>query len=121
MKNPWKEILIAFLIGMLVGWFAFSRISQDRTPAWKSGKMLERFSRELSLDPGQKQKIAQILEAKRAQFSALREEMSPRFDEIRASSKLEIRKVLTPEQEEKFEKIEARWEERLKKKRARWS
>jgi Spy/CpxP family protein refolding chaperone len=113
MKTPWKEILVALLIGMAVGWFASEKF--DRPPhEWKHGQMLERFSNELKLTPEQKASVMKIMETKREQFRALHEETRPRFEEIRASSKAEIRKLLTPEQIQRFEELEKKWEERRK-------
>ena len=118
MKSPLKEIVVALLIGVLVGWFAASRFEERRGPHKKT-HALERFSSELQLTPEQKEKIAQITEAKHEQLTALRGEMEPKFEQIRSSSKAEIRKVLTPKQNEKFEKMETRWEKRWKDRRVR--
>lgn len=114
MKSPLKKILIAFLIGSLVGWFAATR-SFESPMHGKRGQLVEKFSRELKLTPDQKEKVRVILEAKRAQFKALREELRPKFDEIRLSSRAEIEKILTPEQIPAFKKMESDWQARREK------
>jgi Spy/CpxP family protein refolding chaperone len=117
MKTPFREIIVALVIGAAVGWFAAVRLAPERPHgSWKKGQMLERFSRELSLSPEQRQKVAKVLEAKRAQFEALREEARPRFDAVRASSQDEIRRVLDPAQIEKFEKMESEAQARRREK-----
>lgn len=116
MKTPFKEIVIAFLIGGLVGWFAATR-SFERPMHGKRGDLIEKFSRELQLTPAQKEQVRAILEVKRAQFKALREELRPRFEEIRLSSRSEIEKILTPEQIPAFKKMEADWQAR----RGKWA
>ena len=116
MKTPMRDILIALLIGLTVGWFAAERLSGHH-PRHGKGRMIERFSRELKLSPDQKEAVGAILKNKRAQFMALKNEMKPRFEEIRESSKLEIRKVLEADQLDRFEKMEACWAERWRKKR----
>ncbi len=118
MKAPWKEILIALLVGLLVGWFAASKFA---TPGEgpRKGQMLERFSRELKLTPDQKEKVGKILELKREQITALRTEIRPQTDAIRNTAKLEIRKLLTPEQLESFNQLEAKWDVQRQKRRAK--
>ncbi len=112
---------MALLVGVLIGWFAFPQLAMKQRSDWKKGKMLERFSRELQLTPEQKEKVGEVMRAKRGQMDAFRREMKPKFDEMRAASKAEIRKLLTPDQQEKFDRLEARWEERRKKRHPRWS
>ncbi len=114
MKAPFKEIIIALLIGGLVGWFAATR-SFERPMHGRHGQLIEKFSRELHLTPAQKDQVSVVLESKRAQFKALREEMSPRFEQLRASSQKEIEKILTPDQIPAFKKMEERWQSRRQK------
>lgn len=120
MKTPFREIVVALVIGAVVGWFASARLAPER-PRWDKGRMLERFSRDLDLTPAQKKEVAGIFTAKRAQLDAVREEMRPRFDAIRASSAREIRKLLDPVQAAKFEKIEAEAQARRQERRGRRS
>ncbi len=117
----WKHIFIALLIGMGIGYVGGFKAAHHQMHTWKSGSMLEHFSKELKLTPDQKEKMGKILEAKRSQITALRNEVHPKFEEIRRSSKEEIRKILTLEQQEKFDKLEAKWESVWQKKRAQWS
>ena len=114
MKLFTKEIIIALLIGGGVGWFAATR---NFEPCWhgRKGDRLEKFSRELRLSPDQKDQVKQVLETKRSQIKALREEMRPRFEEIRLSSKNEIEKILTPDQIPAFHKMESAWQARREK------
>ena len=52
MKPPTKEILIALLIGGVVGWFAATRSFETRFHHGRPhGGMIEKFSRELGLSP----------------------------------------------------------------------
>lgn len=113
MKSPWKEIIVALLVGGMVGWFAAAKF-QDHRP-WKKGNMLEHFSRELHLTAEQQQKVAKIMEAKRAQFESLRQEMEPKMDEIKKASRQEIRTILTPEQQKLFDDQCARRDQFKKK------
>jgi Spy/CpxP family protein refolding chaperone len=116
----WKHVFVALLVGIAVGCVGGSKAAHIRMHAWKNGAMLERFSRELKLTPDEKEKMSRILDAKRDQISALRNEIHLKFEEVRNSSKEEIRKILTPEQQEKFDKLEAKWESVWQKKRGQW-
>jgi Spy/CpxP family protein refolding chaperone len=119
MKSPVREILIAFLIGGLVGWFAAARFGQ---PSWKhrgfdQGRLVQKFSRELKLTPEQTESVRKIFESKRGQFQAVREETKSKFEQMRQETRAEILKVLAPEQVPAYEKMEAAWLE----KRQKWS
>ena len=72
--------------------------------------MVERFARELDMTAEQKTQVSAILEAQRDAIRSLDAEMRPRFQEIRRSIRGEIRKILTPEQQEKFEEMERKME-----------
>lgn len=121
MRTPWKEILTALLIGAAVGWFAAVKFDGHSDTPRKPGKMMDRFATELRLSPDQRSQVSAIMEQKRQQITALRSEVRPQFESIRNTAKLEIRKVLTPEQLVIFNKLERRWDEARQKRRARWS
>lgn len=113
MKPDWKQIIVSLLIGLVIG-AALGRWAHWRNSGrWDDQKrysrMVERFSRELNLTPEQKEKVAAILEAKRQKMQTLRAEIRPKYEELRQSTKAEIRKLLIPEQREKFEKLEGKW------------
>ena len=121
MRISWTQVSLALLAGILVGWFAGQRALKEETYGWKGEKMVERFSRELRLTPDQKEKVAQILESKRQQIAALRDQIRPRFEEVRNTSKAEIQKLLSPDQQQRFEKLQARWEASRRKRHAEWA
>jgi len=74
-------------------------------------KYLERLTEELGLTEEQSRQVGQILEETRKEFIQLRNEMRPRFDEIRRRSNERLRAVFTPEQQAKFEQMTKRLEE----------
>src|SRR5436190_764331 len=107
----WRQIFIAFLIGVVAGLLVASKCPVGRhgfPPRGGGPQMFERFSRELMLTPDQKKKMAAILEDQREKFKFIHEEMRPRLEQMKKEAKLEIEAILTPEQREKFHKIEAR-------------
>ena len=117
MKLEWKQVVISifigFSLGATLGWWG-SQYSGDWRGKDRYSWMLERFSSRLDLTPQQKKEIAELLEAKRQSITALRAEIRPRFEEIRNSTRQEIRKRLTPEQQQKFDAMHEEWESRRK-------
>ncbi len=55
------------------------------------------------------------MEAKHQKMEALRAEIQPKFEALRASTSAEIRSVLTPEQQPKFDAMQADWAKRKEK------
>ena len=125
MKSPAIRLAIAFVLGLVVGMAAlrcslsyrFSHIGGDAAPQ----RLLKRFSASLHLTPEQQQRVGVMLESKRQRMDALRAEVWPRFDGIRASTSAEIRALLTPEQQQQFDVMDAEFESRRRQMRERWS
>ena len=121
MNGSTRAVALACLAGLLVGaaggWWA-GRDLFPRRWGWEQRyeKMLERFGVELKLTPEQKEQVKVLLEAKRRKMEALRTEIRPRREEIRQSTQAEIRKLLSPEQQTKFDRMEKEWQARRAKK-----
>src|SRR5262245_24768761 len=124
MKLAWKQILVAFVIGAVAG-VVVSPFCMESMHKRMSGhmkdKMLSKFDRELKLTPDQKQKVSAILDSAKTKFVALKKEMRPKFDELRAATRAEIRVVLTPEQQAKFDVIADQFEKKIQQRREKWS
>jgi hypothetical protein len=124
MKLEWKQVVISlfigFSLGATLGWWG-SQYSEDWRGKDRYSWMLERFSSRLDLTPQQKKDIAEILEAKRQSITALRAEIRPRFEEIRNSTREEIRRLLTVDQQKKFDEMQSEWESHWKKRRLKRS
>lgn len=117
----WKAVLWALVAGILLG-VAVTRVVHSRrgfSPERRHGRMAEMMGRKLKLSPEQKEKLREILKAKREKMRAMRSEMEPKLDELRQSTRLEIRAILTPEQQEKFDRLEEKWRKRQEKMRER--
>jgi Spy/CpxP family protein refolding chaperone len=77
---------------------------QKPTPSWReAGKeiSLQKFKKELDLTPDQAREIETILD----DFVMYYQTLQAQMDEVRASGKERIVKILTPEQREKFGKM----------------
>lgn len=68
--------------------------------------LVERLARELDLTAEQRTKIEEVLTARRTRLETVQREVRERFDAEQRSLRDEIRKVLTPEQQEKFDRNE---------------
>ncbi len=125
MKLSWKQVVPAFLLGAAAGLLlsrccaisAFHRHGSGRFEHY----LLDQFSSKLQLTEEQRGKVAAILEAKRKKVDALRAEIKPRFEEIRTSTSGEIRQLLNPDQQKKFDQLEAKWSIRRKRFHDRWA
>jgi hypothetical protein len=71
------------------------------------GMLLERLTRDLELSADQRSQIESVLAARRSRLDALQQDVHDRFEAEQRSLRDEIRKVLTPEQQEKFDKQQA--------------
>jgi hypothetical protein len=100
MRLDWKQAAPALLIGLILGGAAGAGLQRAALrKAWRQGpdpaRMLRRFERKLDLDAEQKAAILPILEKRRDGFKAC-------ADSSRDASRLEIEKLLKPEQKERF-------------------
>jgi Spy/CpxP family protein refolding chaperone len=71
------------------------------------GMLVERLARDLDLTPEQRAKIDAILADRRARLDALQRDARQRFEEEGRGVREQIRGVLTPEQQRKFDEHDA--------------
>jgi Spy/CpxP family protein refolding chaperone len=67
-------------------------------------RLIDRLDRELQLTDDQKESIERIFEARREPLERVQREMRERMDEEQRGLQADIRKVLTAEQQPKFDK-----------------
>jgi Spy/CpxP family protein refolding chaperone len=81
--------------------------NEDRPHRWhqKRGDRFERLSKALDLTPEQQAKIKPIFEQARPQMKAARQESKQKMDAIRENTMAQIRPILTPAQQQKFDAI----------------
>ncbi len=117
MKLMWKQVLVAFVLGAVVG------IAGSHACLWNrhhgdhknfQERLLKRFNERLHLSLYQQQKVAAVLEQKKSKIDAMRAEVRPKFEEIRNATSAEIRQMLMPEQQKEFDRMNAEFEERIK-------
>jgi Spy/CpxP family protein refolding chaperone len=71
-----------------------------------AGRLLERLTRELDLTDDQRSKVEAVLTARRSRLDALQQDVRAKFEAEQDSLRTEIRAVLTPEQQQKFDERE---------------
>lgn len=111
-------LLLAFLLGVASGAMGFAVYrarwgwrEAHENPARLQQLVLNRLTRELRLRPDQQQQVEGILRDTGEQFAKLREEIRPRFQEIRLQTQAKIRAVLDADQAKEFAALLDRWQQ----------
>lgn len=102
-------LLLAFLLGTATGALGFA-LYRSHAGWWGPPQdatrfrevVIRRLTRELDLRPEQQQQVEAILREAGDQFTRLREEMRPRFLEIRNRTRERIQTVLDADQQARF-------------------
>ncbi|MFA7001875.1 MAG: hypothetical protein WC352_07005 [Candidatus Omnitrophota bacterium] len=113
----WVEIALVLAVGFFAGttfgeWKMHEGFHHRCEKKDMKSFMLKRLDRKLHLSAGQKTKIGEILDRRHPAMTALHEEFRPRFQELREATRTEIRTVLEPKQQTKFDELSAEWEKR---------
>ena len=114
MRFPWKYILVSLTIGLLLGGAAGIFYCRNFTAPWlkKSPEMfLKRLDHQLHLTEPQKTQILSLLSAKHDKVTAYE-------DDIRKTTRMEIRGILTPDQQPGFDAMIARNDAKRRKREA---
>lgn len=106
MKLDWKQVIISLVIGVFLGstftcWKCKQCCPFDDVS--KKERMLNKFSKKFDLNEEQKTQVSVIFEDK-----------FKKMDELHKAKRDEIRAVLTPDQQSRFDKISAKWDTRNK-------
>jgi Spy/CpxP family protein refolding chaperone len=107
----WLVVVGVFVLGCVTGASLDSlyrlRASGDPRMEHKGrrdkGNRFEEMKRDLNLNDQQASAIQSIIEQSREKYRALRKETSPRFDAVRAEAQAQIRALLNPEQQQRFD------------------
>ena len=114
MKLPWKYILTSVLIGLLIGGAAGLFCSPHIVEHWtqKSAEMfLRNLDREVHLSSAERSQISALLTANREKVLAYQ-------NEIRMAARAQIRAILNPDQQSRFDAMGARHDAERKKREA---
>jgi Spy/CpxP family protein refolding chaperone len=118
-RNPrvLRILVVVFLCGvsagMLVMGLGLRRSTYASQPSWReSGKeiTLQRFKKELNLTPAQAQQLETVLD----DFFMYYHTLQAQLDDVRATGKKRILRLLDEEQKRKFEKLTAELQAKLR-------
>lgn len=122
MNTNWKQILPIIILCTSIS-------SVQACPGGKSDfhgkggdfkeRKVEHLDSKLDLTDEQKSRVESIIESKHQQAKAIFEESRPKMEALKKSTDTEIRAILTPEQQAKFDKLAADREAKHKEWKAR--
>jgi Spy/CpxP family protein refolding chaperone len=129
-QSKWYALLFllgAFVAGAAVGVASDRTIEHNRPMARGPRSPLDRMARDLSLTPAQRAAFDTILENRQKQMRQLFAPIQPQMDSLMALGKVvrdstheQLRRVLTPEQRVKFDKMHEEAKKRGADARRRW-
>ena len=113
----WLLILVVFLLGGVAG-ASVDRLlllkGQSNSPTNKGdhgggrARMIEQMQKDLNLTDEQTASVRAIFDDMRKEFSPRRFDECPGIRESREKSRARVRAILTPEQQKKFDEINAK-------------
>ncbi|HZF37343.1 MAG TPA: hypothetical protein VE715_00840 [Blastocatellia bacterium] len=121
----WLLIAAVFALGVVTGgsldrvYLANSGALRSANPSHARGpnRMVERLTSDLNLNDEQVAKIKTIFEESRKEFPQSRFAECPGFKESRAHTRARIRETLTPDQQKRFDEINAQRDAEMSKDR----
>ena len=113
----WKSILgvlLVFLLGALAGAAIGHRVGRQSVEAVLSGRggatvdlIVKRLSRSLDLDPTQRDQVRAIVTETRRDIDEIRKPIRSQVETAIERSRVRVRAILRPDQQEKFDRIQA--------------
>jgi Spy/CpxP family protein refolding chaperone len=117
----WLLIVVVFVLGGVTGGSLDRLYLSNRSwnPENRRGphRMMERLKNDLNLNDEQVAKIKTIFEESRKEFGQRRLNECPGWLESRARTRSRIRETLTPEQQKRFDEINAHRDAEMSKER----
>jgi hypothetical protein len=118
-RLDWRQVVPALLLGCLLGiwgghWLSRTAHARMMRRGTDAERTLKRLSSELKLDEQQQAAFKAVLESYQGKVKALHEEHSRRFEELRASMRGDLVKLLDPAQQKSFADIQSRWDSHRK-------
>jgi len=115
-------LVMVFVLGVALGVVGtyvvttrvFARGQEQHTPAAARAHYIDRLTRELNLTEDQQKQIDAIIASVQARYDAIHQSVVPQFEQARQEGRAQIRQVLTPEQQPKFDDFMKRVDEERK-------
>jgi Spy/CpxP family protein refolding chaperone len=113
----WKSILgvlLIFLLGAVAGASVMHRVGRHSIEAVLSGRggatvdlIVKRLSRSLDLDPAQRDQVRAIATETHRDIVEIRKPVQAQLEAAIERSRVRVRAILRPDQQEKFDRIQA--------------
>lgn len=119
--KPWLKSTITLLVGFLLGAAATGLVLHQIFPphhppgAADADRVLKRLDSKLGFTADQKEKVALLLKQELPKADVLRKEGDEKFQALRNSFNSQLRLLLTPDQQKKYDDMVAQWEQRRRK------
>lgn len=123
-KSRWKSwliLVVVFVLGAVTG-VGLGGVYRSKTdpsfrgsPGRNRDAMFEKMRSDLNLTEEQSKEMRKVLDETGNDFRALRNELRPRYEELRLKTRGRMRALLTPEQQGKFDSLMAELDARRQK------
>jgi Spy/CpxP family protein refolding chaperone len=106
-------LVVVFVLGVALGvlgtYVVTTRVSargqEQHTAAAARAHYLDRLNHELNLSEDQQKQIDAIIANVQARYDAIHQSVVPQFEQARQDGRAQIRQILTPEQQPKFDEF----------------
>ena len=103
------------VLGYLTAHHSTSAANQPLSEPERRARRLEQMTRELSLTPAQSQQLDGILKERHAESKTIHDQTDLQIEQVRKKGRDQVRAILTPEQQPKFEEFLKRLDEERKR------
>lgn len=111
--KTWLVLIIVFVLGAVTGVGLGSVYRSKANASFREGRMrdhqamFEKIRNDLNLNAEQATEMQKVLDETAGEFKTLREELRPRYEELRLKTRGRMRAVLNAEQQQKFDALMA--------------
>jgi uncharacterized membrane-anchored protein YhcB (DUF1043 family) len=107
----WSAVIVVFILGCVTGaavsglYLSSAEKNQQAISIRETNQYFETLKSQVNLTPEQVEKMAAILDQMRNNYKSVCAEVKPRYYTVREDARIKMRALLTPEQQQSFDKI----------------
>ena len=111
--KTWLVLLVVFLLGGVTGAGLSGVYRSKANASFRESRerehqaMFEKIRNDLNLNAEQSKGMQKVLDDTAGEFRTLRNELRPRYEELRLKARGQMRALLTAEQQQKFDSLMA--------------
>jgi Spy/CpxP family protein refolding chaperone len=117
-RRAYVYFVLVFVLGIAIGatgMYSYAWYTGHWHRGFSRARVIEYLQKELALSQTQTEQLQQIFRVMDQKESDLRDQLAPQFRAIREEARTETRKILNPQQLEKFNEMVKRWDARRQK------